>query len=259
MQLTKPRTLFFAVRSLLSNLSWWRCCLPVLALTSLNIHYAGAEPIDAGLYTTYFLFSNNTKVSWSVCGQTKSTEGCYGSGQLGPFGKVGALLEGVPTIDSATHTVTRAIYVLDIASGTQQNGVVLSIYQKNDVITGGEDKVTVTLSGTLDLALTGGSTALASMAGNANYLVVGTSRSPFAIEITKSTLATTQFGGFSPPINVHAVTADAYGYITMEFGKFSGTDTAIVTLGPDGALKEDGGGAWFTLNTTQAILPQNLK
>jgi hypothetical protein len=80
--------------------------------------------------------------------------------------------------------------------------------------------------------------------------------------LNKGTLAMTQFGGFSPPINVHAVTADQYGYITIEFGKFSGSNTAFIALGPNGATApglEDGGGALFLLDTTQAVLPQNLK
>jgi hypothetical protein len=113
-------------------------------------------------------------------------------------------------------TVTRAVYVLDIASGSNKTGVELYIYEKNDVISDSFDTTTVTLSGTLNLPINGGATALVSIAANANYLVVGTNRTPNAVEINKSTLAMTQFGGYSPPINVHAVTADPYGYITIE-------------------------------------------
>jgi hypothetical protein len=42
-----------------------------------------------------------------------------------------------PSIDPTTHTVTCAIYVLDIASGSSATAVVLYIYEKNDVIAGG--------------------------------------------------------------------------------------------------------------------------
>ena len=263
MQLIHLNTILIVVRSLLSSWGGRRFSVCMLALVGFAAHDGFAQqPIDANLYASYRLFNNDTKVLWSVCGKTKNDEGCYGSGQLGPFRKVGALLEGLPSTNSTTHTVTRALYVLDIAGGTSKSGVVLYIYEKNDVISDSFDTVTVTLSGTLSLPLQGGATALASMAANANYLVVGTTLSPDAVEINKSTLAMTQWGGFSPPINVHSVTADQYGYITIEFGKFSGTDTAFISLGPDGAGAPgafDGGGAVFLLNTTQAILPQNLK
>jgi hypothetical protein len=259
MQLVQLKTIFPAVRSLLSSWGGRRFSVSILALASFAVHNAGADPIDAGLFTSYQLLNNGTKVSWSVCGQTKNTVGCYDSGQLGPFGKVGGLLEGLPSTNSTTNTVTRAVYVLDIASGSNKTGVELFIYQKNDVISDSFDTTTITLSGTLNLPINGGTTALVSMAANANYLVVGTNRSPNAVEINKSTLAMTQIGGFSPPINVHAVTADLYGYITIEYGKFSAANTGFITLGSDGAAREQGGGAKFLLDTTQAILPQNLK
>ena len=88
---------------------------------------------------------------------------------------------------------------------------------------------------------------------------IETTLSPDAIEVTKSTLAVAQFGGFSPPINMHAVTADAYGYTTVDFGKFNGSNTGFIALGPDGISRGDGGGARFMLNTTQAVVPSMLK
>ena len=60
-------------------------------------------------------------------------------------------------------------------------------------------------------------------------------------------------------MNVHAVTADAYGYITVEFGKFGGSETGIYVIGPDGTTQGSGGGARFMLNTTQAVVPSMLK
>ena len=105
----------------------------------------------------------------------------------------------------------------------------------------------------------GGAAAVASMAGNTDYLVIGTTKSPQAVLVTKSTLTVEKFGGFSPPINVHAVAADAYGYITVEFGKFGGGAPGFYTIGPDGTNQQDGGGAQFMLNTTQAVVPSMLK
>src|SRR5882757_361247 len=108
----------------------------------------GGQRIDASLFTTYFLDTADTNVTWIVCGSTENTSGCYGSGNLGPFGKVGALLEGNPKTNVATNTVTRSIYVVDIASGGTQNAVVLYVYTKTDMITPDFDTVNVTLSNT---------------------------------------------------------------------------------------------------------------
>jgi hypothetical protein len=259
MQLMQLKTTILAGRSFLSRWGWWRLSLSVLAVASFAVCNAGAQAIDAGLYTYYQLATANTTVSWNVCGATKDTSGCFGGGSLGPFGTVGAMLEGIPSTNSSTNTVTRAIYILDIASGKSKTGVDLYIYQKNDVISPSFDQVTVTLTSVVNLPLLGGSRAFASMAANADYIVVGTTRSPQAVEVAKFTLAIAKVGGFSPPINVHAVTADAYGYITIEFGRFAGTNTGILVLGPDGMGRADGGSASVMLNTTQAILPQDLK
>ena len=103
---------------------------------------APAAPIDGTLYTTYSIDTAHTNVTWIVCGSTQNAEGCYGSGKIGPFGKVGALLEGNPKQDLVASTVTRAIYVVDIASGANQNEVVLDVYAKVDTITPDFDTVT---------------------------------------------------------------------------------------------------------------------
>src|SRR5712691_3272628 len=121
-----------------------------------SVPAAGGSAIDATLYTTYSLDTAQTNVSWVVCGSTQNTSGCYASGNLGPFGKVGALMEGNPKTDLSTNTVTRAIYVLDIASGTNQNEVVLDVYTKVDTITTDFDTITVTLSQTISLPVVSG-------------------------------------------------------------------------------------------------------
>jgi hypothetical protein len=169
-----------------------------------------ATPPDATLYTTYSIDTAHTSVSWIVCGSLPGSGGCYGSGSIGPFGKVGALLEGEPKVDLSANTVTRAIYVVDIASGTNQNEVVLDVYTKVDTITTDFDTVTVTLSQTISLPLAGGTSAqtVTSMAANKQFLFVGTNRTPNAVEINKRTFSIVQLGGFSPPINVFAITAD---------------------------------------------------
>ncbi len=96
------------------------------------------------------------------------------------------------------------------------------------------------------------------MAANNKFLFIGTNQTPNGLEVQKVTFAITEIGGFSPPINVTAITADKYGYVTLTFGSFSGGENGFVVIGPDGFGREDGGGASFMLNTVQAILPSTL-
>ncbi len=210
-------------------------------------------PPDATLFTTYNINATHTSVNWLVCGSTQQSSGCYASGSLGPFGKVGALLEGNQSSNLTTNTVTRVIYVLDIATGSNLNGVTFYVYKKIDTITSTYDTVSVTLSKTVSLPLIGGSSALSSMAANNKYL-----QSPNGLEVQKVTFAITQIGGFSPPINVAAITADKYGYVTLTLGSFNGGENGFVVIGRDGFGREDGGGAQFMLNTVQAVLPSTL-
>jgi hypothetical protein len=125
----------------------------LLAASLILLVVGGAAPAyatapDATLFTTYSMFNNFTTVNWVVCGSTQQTEGCYASGSLGPFGKIGAMIEGNPKTNLKTNTVTRFIYVLDVASGGNQNEVQLYVYKKTDAVTPSSDTVTVTLSKT---------------------------------------------------------------------------------------------------------------
>ena len=64
---------------------------------------ATAAP-DSTLNTSYFFDSNYQNFTLVVCGSTAQTEGCYGSARLGPFGSVGALIEGNPSVNLKTST-----------------------------------------------------------------------------------------------------------------------------------------------------------
>jgi hypothetical protein len=234
-------------------------CLPAAILLVFCVPGVSASgPPDQTLFTTYNIDASHTSLSWVVCGSTQQSSGCYAAGSLGPFGKIGALLEGNQSTNLTTNTVTRAIYVLDVATGGNLNGVKLYVYKKTDTVTATFDTVSVSLSKTISLPLVGGSSALASMAANTKFLFIGTNQSPSAVEIQKGTFTMTQIGGFSPPIDVSAITSDKYGYVTVTFGSFGGGESGFVVLGPDGAGREDGGGAPFMLNTDQAVLPSTL-
>ena len=235
-------------------------------LISVTIGYGQEDrvstaPLDGTLFTTYNIDSAHTFVSFSVCGSLPGSSGCYGGGSMGPFGNVGALLEGNPKTDLSMGTVTRAIYVLDVASGANQNQVVLDVYTRVDTITTDFDTITVTLSQTISLpALRGATSALGYMAANNQFLFAGTNRSTEGVEINKRSFSVTETGGFSPPINVSAITADQYGYVTVSFGSFNGGgSTGFIVFGPDGFEQEDGGGSAFTVNTVQAVLPSTLR
>jgi hypothetical protein len=228
----------------------------ILLAATLPLHAQNLPPAppDETLYTSYFFSSNFQDATWIVCGSTEQSEGCYGSGELGPFGKIGALMESNASVSSST--VTRAIYVLDCNTST--SGVDLYVYKKTDVVSASSDTITVTLLKTISLSLTGGSTAVCSMAGNRNYLFIGTNQSPQAAEVQKSNLSVTMVGGFSPPINVTSITSDAYGYVTVTFGGFLSGEDGFYTFGPNGEGEGDGGGAWFMLNPDLAVSTANL-
>jgi len=226
------------------------CVAAAAPLHAQNPAAAPAAPAapDATLYTGYTLFSGGgqTTVDWVVCGSTAESEGCYASGSLGPFVAVGAMLEGVASTKG--NVVTRAIYVVDSGSASS---VKLYVYKKTDTVTAEYDTVVVTLARTIPLpSLTGGSTALVSMAANPTFLYIGTDQSSAAVEVRKSNLSITQVGDFS--VGVTSITSDQYGYITITQGD------GFTVLGPTGEGVEDGGGAQFLLGTTQAVSVASL-
>jgi hypothetical protein len=217
-----------------------------------------AAPIDANLYTTYSLTLGDTNVTYLVCGSTQLSEGCYAAGNIGPFGKIGALLEGAASTNLKTNTVTRLIYVLDIAAGTAGNEVVLNVYKKTDTISPTFDTVVVTLSKTVPLTLSGGSTAHASMAANTGFVFIGTDQTNLAIRLQKNNYGVTEFTPFGLPLTVTAITSNKYGFIAVTYGDRNGGSPGTIWFGPDGAGRGDGGGAYYMLEGSQALLPSTL-
>jgi hypothetical protein len=220
----------------------------MLVLTASIPLHAGA--IDSTLYTTYLLESHNTKVNWLVCGSVGMNSGCFGIGNLGPFGRVGAMIEGHSAQNLKNNTVTRHIYVLDVASGSGGSGVTLYTYKKVDSITANSDTITVSLLDTTALPLTGGKATVASMAANREFLYIGTTQDQLAVEVKKRDLTVTQFGQGISSDNVTSITADLYGYVAVIWGNGDGSEV----IGPNGKAQSEGGGAYFTLNTLQATL-----
>ena len=209
-----------------------------------------ATSIDSTLFTNYT--AGATQIDLVVCGSLQQSVGCYGSALLGPFGRVGAMIEGNPVQNVKKGTVTRYIYIVDVAAGSGANEVALYIYKKVDTINQSDDTITVSLFKTVTLPLTGGAATVAYMAANPTFLYIGTNQDESAVQVTKKTLALTQIGEFSG-MNISAITADAYGYITLTWGT-SGGPSGFLSLAPNGSGEEDGGGAPLLLNTVQATL-----
>jgi|SRR5579862_130517 len=228
-----------------------RTTFQALALTlscALSPFATAATPPDATLFTGYTLFTDYSGVSFFVCGSVPGSDGCYGSGTLGPFKHIGALLEGGPR--TVGNVVSRNIYVVDVAGGTSGTDVVLYRYLMSNTVTPPYDAVAYKLLKQITLPLTGGAKSRCSMAANANYLFIGTDQSPSAVRVTKNGLAMVTVGGSSS--TVASITTDANGFVIVNGGG------SFVVFGPNGEPEEDGGGDWFTVPTNQGISTQDV-
>lgn len=235
---------------------WFLGGLATLALLIGAVPVHGAN-LDSTLFTTYTMDTARTNLNWLVCGSLPGSSGCYGAGSFGPFGKIGAVVEGLPTQNLTKGTVTRYIYVLDEDYASGLNGVALYVYKKVDTISGSSDTITVTLFKTVILPLTGGSSTVLSMAANKNFLFIGTNQDGLAVQLKKSTFAISQYAEISGPATVESITADQYGFVTTTWITSSGS-TGFIVIDPNGFAQEGGGGSQFMLNTVQAVRPSTL-
>lgn len=235
---------------------WFLGTMVTLAFVIGAVPVHGAN-LDSTLFTTYTMDAARTNLNWVVCGSLPGTSGCYGAGSVGPFGKIGATIEGYPAQNLTRGTVTRYIYVLDENYAAGLNGVALYVYKKVDTIAGGSDAVTVTLFKTVILPLTGGSSTVSSMAANQKFLYLGTNQDGFAVQIKKNTFAISQYAEISGAATVEAITADHYGFITTTWITSSGS-AGFNVIDPNGLVQEGGGGSQFMLNTVQAVRPTTL-
>ena len=234
---------------------WFLAPLATLALMIGAVPVHGAN-LDSTLFTTYTMNTTRTNLTWYVCGSIPGlSNGCYGSGFLGPFGKIGAMIEGFPAQNLTKRTVTRYIYVLDENYASGLNGVALYVYKKVDTIAAGSDTVTIILVKTVILPLTGGISTVVSMAANKNFLYIGTNQDDLAVQVKKSTFALTQYAE-TGDATVIAITADQYGFVTTSW--IAGSAEVFMVMDPNGVPQEGGGGGSFMLNTIQAVQPSTL-
>jgi len=217
---------------------------------------ARAAPPDAGLYTGYYLSSDRKDVTFIVCGSVPGSDGCYGSGLLGPFGHVGAMVEGNGKIVGSV--VNHHIYVVDVAGGASGTEVVLYSYTLTNTVNPPNDTVTYELTKQLSLPLSGGKAVRCSLADNGKFLFVGTDQSTSAAVVAKDGYAVTSYGGGSNNPTVAAITTDNRGYVIVAFGANSGGPGSNIDFDPDGTVFADGGGAWFLVPTTQGISSKDV-
>jgi hypothetical protein len=224
-----------------------------LALLSLCAFssIAGTAP-DANLFTSYSLSS--TEISFLVCGSVPGSDGCYGSGTLGPFGHVGAIVSSPgKTVGDA---VSRDVFVVDVAGGAAQDTVILYRYELTNTVNPPYDTVSYKLTKQVTLPLKGGTAVRCSLAANTGFLFVGTNRSTSAVEVSKDTFAITSVGGFSNDPVVSAITTDDRGFVTIAFGT-AGSGGNVV-FGPTGGEVQDGGGAAFAVPAMQGLSTADL-
>jgi hypothetical protein len=226
--------------------AWFLVLLVVLSTLTTSVP-AKAATIDARLFTTYNFYDGFKTVYWFACGYTQESTGCFSSGSIGPFGNVGALLEGSPKTKG--NTVTRELYIVDTLAGSV-NSIILYVYTKVDTITPNNDSVTITLTKTVSLPLIGGKGVSCFMAGNSKFIFIGTNQSSRAVEVEKSDLKYSYTLGYGE-LNVFAITSDAYGYVSVMYGDL--LNGAFFIYSPNGELELGGAGTNFMLSTTAGV------
>jgi hypothetical protein len=75
------------------------------------------------------------------------------------------------------------------------------------------------------------------------------SASTVAAVIQTGTLASSSYGGFSPPVAVGSLTVNNYGYVSLVFGQTANPVSGFYLLNKDGEGEEDGVGAEYVVNS----------
>lgn len=214
-----------------------------------------AAAIDSTLYTYYNIGTDPNLIYLTVCGSLPDSEGCYAATSVGPFGRVGSMIEGPPKQNVKAGTVTRYIYIVDVAYGSGGDGVELYVYKKVDTITASSDSVTVTLYKTISLTpLAGGNAAAAFLAANTKFLLVGTNQNGSVVRVTKSNLDVGLIAQSNQALS--SITANDYGYISAVWG--TGEYAEFEIFGPDGEEESSGAPASFVQGTIQGAVPSML-
>ena len=90
---------------------------------------------DAGLSIDYGFDPTFRTVTWKLCGSVPGSSGCYGNGTIGTFGHIGAMVQGLVSIDKTNDIVRRDLYIFDQAVGGGSSTTVgLYVYRMTETI-----------------------------------------------------------------------------------------------------------------------------
>ena len=240
-----------------NSMTCLRACFAVLAALSVAVAVAGPACAqqrlpDSTLYTTYYAGNPATQINWSVCGSTPQTEGCYGHGNFGPFTNACSIVQSVPAPINL-NTVLRYIYILD--EGATLGSATLSIYRRTDMVTQTYDFTTITQLAVVPLTgLVAGPGATCAMVQNPTNVYATTYQGQSVAVINKTSFAVSYVGGFGT--NVSSITADSYGFVTIDWGSGFGDENA--EYGPDGRLQGSGGGTYWMINPIDGVNPSSF-
>jgi hypothetical protein len=235
--------------------------LPFCRLTlSAVVCFASVAPLtsaraatDSGFFTGYSFYPDSQHVEYVTCGTSLVSEGCYGSGNLGPFGRVGCMIEG--DASKVGNVVSRAIYIVDVDSGKTGNGVTLLRYLKTDTIdaTTGDDTVSVQLTNTVPLSLIGNASATCHVAGTSSFLYIGTDQTSSVVRVKKGALSAIEVIGGSTAYKIKYITANLSGYVSVGFNVLGSTSDTLAVFAQSGQSFEGGGGDAFILTPYNGV------
>jgi hypothetical protein len=187
--------------------------LPQPALMVTPRAASAASAPTSYFYSTYQRSGAN--ILWVTCGHDATSGGCYGSGELGPFGR--------PCVVAAHG---QRVLVAD-ADPTNTQQTLLYVYARTESAT-----PTATLKKTLTLQIPASSTAVCHLAVGGSFAYFGTSESPTFYKIDLGNYATTP--GSSCGANTSAITVSAKAVAVSQTNCFTLFDLS-------GAMQEDGG------------------
>jgi hypothetical protein len=208
--------------------------------------------VDAAFFTIYDFDLDYKTISFSLCDTNPGGVGCSNAQSLGPFGRVGSMVEGYPT--TVGNVVTRNLYVVDVAAGSTGFEVHLSVYKKADTISEAGGTSTIKLTKTVTLPLLGGATAVSFMAADRDYVFVGTDQEGMAVKVHKNSLAITIVSVFGTG-KVFSITADDYGYVSVKAVQTDWKHIASWQFNPSGELVDTGGSSVLLNSTTGYSTP----
>lgn len=197
---------------------------------------------DATLFTTYDTFETATSqsLSYTVCGKTDATSGCYGFGALGAHERVCAVLESIPK--TSGNVTTRQIYVLD-GKKTTGKAMTLSTFTKVDTLTSTDLVSKVTPGKVVTLPVKGGPKVSCLISANPAFLFIGAANGTTGVKVRKSTLAVATLPNFSPVSRLTMITANEAGFVSVVY------EGGHYIFDPKGNVTQSGGTTGFVTGT----------